>query len=677
MALAVLQLEELGGDGARLNIDTGTNRLYRLRVGRSLRHSNDADWVDEVTFESPFAENPAGGSPFGSATEVLLPRSRLQDGAAWVQLFSFKDRDGRATSWSDPVRIGSGATVAREVSSLPAMGRHMNRAAAFEQSRRIPCETGAERYATPASIDDVLGSVIKLAAPLVEQLLGGGTAGTPGSAATPNGGPDALGKVLAVLLKTILGGAPAQSAAPSVAKSLSTPANGLSGNRFRDAQYSQPFIFGIDDALIGSLAGPILQILPQLLNSANQAKVQMKQSDNKLMSDLMSDVSRRLLLLQIANSQPVASSAPELQRQLQQAAVQPAPAADGTATSSSLSLSQTGGDMLSSRATVGFQLADPLPWTGGDRLLFAKGSALRLNIQLVVGAPVPKNPLPKAIVRVALRSPTAKSILAEKVFKLKGVAANTVLPLEFAAAELAAVPANQRVEIFVEFRWRTAVADKTCKALGSREAWFINKYALRNQGSMTGPEVELTDMSRFRAFWNKVWDSPVLDTSAGSAKKYLWELDINAKYSLLLSAVHSSNGLMETRALKSADDPESLTARTAGRMKGGIEIAVGELNKLLPLWQGNEVLPAEKLEAFTTESFASTNAGEVVTRLKLDGKSGERGMVWAIPVFRLLQCTLATPAKVDENGQVLSVTEQPATFPVPVAVRMIGLKSKR
>src|SRR5215469_892458 len=181
MALAVLQLEELGREGARFTVDTGTNRLYRLRVGRTTRRFNGTDWVDDITYESPLAENRSGGSVFGSGTEVVLPASRLRDGARYVQLFSFKDRDGRATTYSDVVQVSSGATsIPGLPPALPA-GRTMNRAAAFEMSRRIPCEMAAERYAQPASLDDVLGSVIKLAAPLVEQLLGGSSAFAPGS----------------------------------------------------------------------------------------------------------------------------------------------------------------------------------------------------------------------------------------------------------------------------------------------------------------------------------------------------------------------------------------------------------------------------------------------------------------------------------------------------------------
>src|SRR5262249_11729535 len=144
--------------------------------------------------------------------------------------------------------------------------------------------------------------------------------------------------------------APAQGVPPSLGKSLSVTAPGVTGNRFQDGDgFSRPFIFGIDDALIGTLVGPIIKVLPELLNPANNAKVQMKQADDKLMSDIVSDVGKRLLLLQIANSQPVANASPELQKQLQQAATAPSPAEGGVATGKSLSLSDIGGDALSSR----------------------------------------------------------------------------------------------------------------------------------------------------------------------------------------------------------------------------------------------------------------------------------------------------------------------------------------
>ena len=97
---------------------------------------------------------------------------------------------------------------------------------------------------------------------------------------------------------------------------------------------------------------------------------------------------------------------------------------------------------------------------------------------------------------------------------------------------------------------------------------------------------ELTDMKLFRPFWNKVWEAPTLDPTHGNQddkKKYLCELDLIAKYSVLLAPDHEANGLMETKVLRTKPDDESLSETTAGRMKAGLELRVADLNKLASL----------------------------------------------------------------------------------------------
>lgn len=649
MALAILELLEVGREGAKFTVDTGTSRYFQLRVGRAVAQRNGADWVDDITYSSPVRENAHGGSAFQTRADVSLPSARLGDGAGYVQLFSFKTADGRAPTYSNVVQFSSGWPLVARAPTGRVVGRPMSTTAtAFEAARRIQCQTGADRYAMPASLDDVLGSIVKLAAPIVEQLLGGGK------------GPI------------------------NVAQSLPVGPTLPTGNRFVQPEYSRPFIFGIDDALIGAVAGPLLQILPQLLNSANQRKIAEKQADTKLMADALAGINQRLMLQQLAGAQaPNAAASPDLAKLFQllqqQAAAPAAGATAAPAVASSLSAPEPDNEVLSRRAVVGFQLRDPLPWNGEPKALFAKGANIRLTVKLTVGDPAPKSPLPKAIVRVLFRNPAERSVLIEKQFKLKDVPANAPIALDFAASELDAVPTNRPIELVTEIRWKSPSSGRVYKALGSREVVFVGKYLLKSQGSMVGTELELTDMSRFRSFWNKLWESPVLDSASGSAddKKYLWELNATVKYSILLAPDHPANGLMQTKFLKAAPDPESLTQSASGRMKSGIELSVQELNKLLPQWPGHDMLPAEQLEALTTASFAARNAGEAITSVKLRGNAGERGLVWAIPVFNLLQCTLATVAKTDETGQVTALADRVIGFPIPVSARIIGLKSKQ
>jgi hypothetical protein len=204
---------------------------------------------------------------------------------------------------------------------------------------------------------------------------------------------------------------------------------------------------------------------------------------------------------------------------------------------------------------------------------------------------------------------------------------------------------------------------------------FVDRYFVKERLTPTGDERELTDMARFRPFWNKVWESPTLDAAAGGPRKLLWELDANLKYTVLLAPDQAANGVMETKVLAAAKDAEAVADRTEGRMKGGIELSLDEVAKLAALWEDQPALDAERLAAFKTPAFAASAGSEVVHRLQLKGRAAERGLVWVVPVFGIVEFTLGTVQTTDERGQVTAVTEEKVRLPQPVALRILGLKS--
>ena len=67
-------------------------------------------------------------------------------------------------------------------------------------------------------------------------------------------------------------------------------------------------IFGIDDALIASLVGPILQVLPQLMNAANQKRIELKKADNQLMGGILTDINKRLMMDKLLEAQKAAQA---------------------------------------------------------------------------------------------------------------------------------------------------------------------------------------------------------------------------------------------------------------------------------------------------------------------------------------------------------------------------------
>lgn len=697
MALAILDLEALEPAGVRLKADTGTNRYYRWKIGKSVGSRYGFDWVDDVFFSSPIRANDRGGNLLDSSADLVIPERELrnENPYAYVQLFTFKTPDGKAPAFSKVIKVP--AARARGGLNFPSslsVDNSMTAATPFRSPRTaIPCTTLQDRFSRTASIEDLLSGILKIAAPVVVNLLGGGsqtngqTSARPGSA-SPNGS-GGIGDVVALLLRSVLAGLQGASA-PSVSQSLSV--NG--SNRFTHApnsNLSQSFIFGIDDALFGALIGQVVQILPQLANAATQQRIQLKQSNNKLITDVLSDVNRRMLLEQLlqAQQQPQSGTQPAnsaavnqlvqlLQQTQGQAASQSTPASVGAVTQS-MSLDAAPPAQMS-RAVLSFPGNGTVTWNGSGKAVYAKGSDIKLSLRLVVGDPVPKAPLAKAIIRFVFKTGSDGAANAEKTFKQKNVLANTDLPFVFTAADTAALPANKAISVLAEMRWPDSKGGPEHKALGSTEVVLVNKYFVKAQGAAVGPERELTDLSLYRPFWNKIWESPSLDAAGnpdGDNKKYLWELDVNAKYTVLLSPEQPSNGLMQTKTLNGPADEDSLTARTAGRMKGGIELSLTELNKLASLWEGEKPLDPAQVDALRTDEIARNSSGEFIDSIKLKGQASERGIVWVAPVFRLFEFTLGLVQKADSTGRITSLSEEKVRFPLPVAGRVLGVKSDK
>src|SRR5713226_2301192 len=110
MALAILELVGFEGPKVRFNIDTGTNKYYRLKVGRNVQHKGGIDWIDDVTSSTPLGINDAGGVLLKSSRDVSMPASYFDKDNAYVQLFSFKTAAGKAPAFSRVLHIPVGFT---------------------------------------------------------------------------------------------------------------------------------------------------------------------------------------------------------------------------------------------------------------------------------------------------------------------------------------------------------------------------------------------------------------------------------------------------------------------------------------------------------------------------------------------------------------------------------------
>jgi hypothetical protein len=223
--------------------------------------------------------------------------------------------------------------------------------------------------------------------------------------------------------------------------------------------------------------------------------------------------------------------------------------------------------------------------------------------------------------------------------------------------------------VFAEIRWLASDGGERT-AVGSQDVVFVDHLFVKSRGPDAGPARELTDMGRYRPFWNKVWESPV-----AAAGKTVWGIDVTMKYTVLLTA-EQSNGLMQTRLSSPPDDKsDEIRIQTSGKMKGGIECSVDELAKLAALWDGEPALDADHVAAFRSADFVRQAASDTVASIKVDGPSEAREVVWVVPVVQLVDYTLGSVATTDDSGQVTDVKDEHAHFPTPVAIRVLALRS--
>ena len=730
MALALLELVDQEDDRLHFRIDTGTNLFFQLRAGTGIRRDLGIELLEDVYFSTPITRNPSGGAPLDSSSELEVSMARLNRSNTYAQLFSFKNEAGRSPAFSRPVRLALAGTQVlrpqRERFITPhssSMTVTMN-GTTHKQARRIPHRSAT--LARQASLDELLGRILKVAGPLVGGLLKGGAAGStaPGGLGTSAAGPSGTdaAAVLTTLLRSLVGSADTEAPALGRAASLSR-----SGNRFSGA---------LDlGAGAGQLGGAPAQGLPGLMNAAAQERLLMKQADNLLVGNILADIERRSLLEEVGELlQPAEGSEDQISpgdvvkllealRQMPTGQVSPAaatatkpaatappviaspavatpalgfpgagtpvPLAPGVVTpavgtppavvaptiAKGLSMSIRS-RTLSNRAVLAFELGPALPWNGTDMPLFSRGTPITLRVRLNVGEPAPKAPLAKALLKLVLRDSVDASSVFEKVYQFRDVHAGQLLECVVEPADMIQLPANTPIAVSAQLRWLNGAGVESC-ALGSTDLVLVNRYYLGDRGRSLEGELELYDMKAYRPFWNKVWESPVLNGSRGGSndrKKLLWELDVALRYTVIVSAKQTANGLMETR-IQSGRESESLTERTRGRMKGGIELSVSELNKLLPKWAGARPLDAEKLEAFQGRDFLRQNATELIYAGKLKGKARQRGMVWVVPVLQLCSFELTSASEADAGGQITRTTREPVTFPLPTAARLLALVS--
>jgi len=714
MALALLRSLDLDGDSLVLDVDTGTNPLYSVHLGRTARREDDSVVLDDVYWSSPWLRNAAAGRHLDTRVQHRIDAAVVEP-RSLVQVVTGKP-GGRATARSTPRRVPAIPQSLPLPPEVLAMSTRTGRPDRFSPPRMVGVRSAQETFTRPASLDDLLGTLVQAAIPAVQALLspppGAAAAGAPAAAGAaaptagaPAAGTDQLAALLAAALRSVLQSVTGGGlATPSSLRALEREPNRLVHG------YARPFLFGIDDALLAALvgpllssvAGPLLQALPELVNSANRHRLDSRREDYRMVQELLAGLDRSTLVERLTAA-AAASPAPDpgghadLAPLLALLRSSTAPATAGTPTTVPSTASPATGHtaashpasvrasfrgthrptaraMTASRALLHPVVGPPVTWAGAPRTVLVRDRAVTLRFRLDVGPGGPTASLPRSLLTVVVRDPGGRDLLTREE-RLTDVSPGGELRVVLDPTELSAVPADTEVEVFAQLRWPGTQGAHGSSEGVVRQATSVQKVVLASgrhvagSGVPTGDPVELHDMTAFRPFWNKLWSS-----ATPTQERPLWGIALTLRYSVVVVAEQPANGLMEVR-LDSAPDGEGLRVTTAGRMKSGLEVSVSEVAKLCALWPGTPTPDAATLAAFAAPAWRATQGGDAVVPVRFDGPRSTRGMLWVVPVPSLRRFPVARVTEVDGFGQVAATVLEQVAFPVLEAVRVLGLVS--
>lgn len=679
MALAFIRYDQSGNNEAVFTADIGTSQFFRYTIGSGKQAINGMERINEVTYTSPMLKKELD-NPFNSAFEINVPLSHFNRENKYIQLFSYLRSDGTGPAVSTVAVVNEGTSIGDNFwpaltlsqSSINSMNNYplesSTRCRAVSFSFR---ESGMSR----AMITDLLIEAAKVLAPIAVKAI---TDQAPSTAGNGRSESNILLKVFQAVIDAV-SASPAPPAAPqpgvpkpntqlpspttqsTIYKTLRRPGRQISYAKIIDGGIiTGPAAIGLITTLAPALApvlGELAKSAPQLLQSLDpsklltiisQEKLQKQKLENDLLTALLADANKTFLQNQLIFKTPPGISAP------------------------AVSASLTAQSKPKSQIQLRFDARYPLVVHGKEKYVYAVNNPLTLAVHVGTAGnkPAPERPIPKAIIDLTIRSASAPKILLQKAFRLKDVVLNSMVELPLDSTETSGLPTQTDLIITAVLRWpgkdqKTATSDPARHTI-----WISEQYLFKSTGESIDAPIALSDMDKFRVFWNKIWEG-----GAGSTRR--WEASLDTRYYTKYAAQADTNARIESRLMPVSPD-ESTASRTVThtKLKSGLEISPRELNDLIPRISSYPPLNQGQLKALSSEDLGKIFDQQASARLELKGRKEERGYVWTFPEIQLRTIQLLKVDTIDNAGQVTSVSEENVVFPTLNAIRFIGLKNQ-
>lgn len=705
MALAILTIETTSANVVEAMADIGSNTYYEYLIGRKDESAYGSRWGDdemaEIMYRSGLQSAPDGFDPFTRQFRFQVPLAHFNRDHPHLQLISYSDQTGNSAARSRIFRvapvIGSTRTDISEYEhGVPpaslSLSTQRHTSGGRRQVRRVPLAFQESAISRAQFVDGLLQVIQALAPTLLPQLIGaiGGESSGRGETGEREGSST---DILLELLRQVVTALPSSGGttttpsaqvetAPVEASSLRDFVRHPLGRALSERRYAAafgtrrvPFGRAMDAGLLSgpvlaTLLGPLLRQAPQLLGvladkplnflatvirAEAENDLQREANQQAFIRNLLAETNRSLLLDQLVQRMGGDGAASLLPLLTQTQSV-------------------TGRSKAEASQTVilKFEIGRPIEIGKKLKSVFAPiGNGIDLRILLEPTGKTPQSPLPRAQAELAVIDTATGDTHLTKSYRLREIYAGKAVLLHLEEELLAKLPRHRDLQVTVKLRWPTAQG----RVLGVRghHAIYLADTGLvfagfgRTQDSV----IHLAHPSENRLFWNRIWEG----TTPSGSDRSRWEIDVLCRYYVRVTGSEDSNGRMETRIAPQANGKAVNESEITGKMRAGMEFSIDMLNQILAEHQ--TALTLTELAALKQADLRAELDMEATTRLRLRGKEGQLGAIWAFPSLMLREALFLEPIARDDYGQVTEMRRITRSFLVPDRVHFLMMRSKR
>ena len=695
MALALLRLEDVDGQGVHFQVELGENAYYTYAIGDgTTERVSGLPMLSDPSFESELA-GPLPPATRGR-TSLTVPLDQFDHDHRHIQLMSFRNDSGHGPALSDILTVPATSrfrrpqavqastrltSVTRRPKRSKAKASRRARARAASLSARtapfyLVEATSKGRYSTGMFWQALVGMLPQLlgaAGPLLGNLVGGlfgggGKAAAPapasggGGAAAPTANiADVIAAFLAkpentkmiqqlvasavdVPLKTdaarpAAAPPPVTPAAPAPNVQTKSLARMSSADRRLARQMDGGIISGPMIAMLLTQLAPLLEkfvskeTMNELLTSGTPQNLNKIAMDwAKFAADPFAAKMERLW----ANTPQIGPSAlPGLLSEMESASSYQVPAYR---------------PLKSVKLTIN-GLA-PVLLNGSPRVVYAYGHDIQLNLSI----DTPRT-IGDASLHWALKHRDRDETYGSGTEELAAIEAGTLPPVVIPATAIADAPVNEPCSLCLYLVWKNKKGDY----VGTERlqfVWFAGEYVYDRVEDAGGDPIALNDVATHRDFWHKIWE--------GALTEKRRSMTVEAKYYYALD-VADTNVPLSTQKKARSSDPV--------RIRSGMVLGLGALAAIRDSLGATTPLAAAQRAALDSADFRNRISQAGLANVTLRGRAGERAALWVYPEVKLQNVILQQLGEVLEDGQLASFHETSVEFPLPVLFHLVGART--